>query len=399
MTALGIFQLRYPVLTLAGLLISGFGASPAHGQVAAKALGTAPVALTAEGGKAASQEGPIRGPMLGYIFDPTSLGVRPLPGIPGASYVGNILPIGFTPEFVEVSPSHDYALGVEAGTGDVFVIDLRPAIPAAERLTILNSGVGRIFHSPLGKAVAFYYRQPKQVEILTGLPDQPSRLGRIDLAGMPGVLTALAVSDDGQTLAAAFSQGAISEGAISEGAISGGDSGALFVGSPGEDLHRVGPLGRAAALSFLNDSQDLLVADIGRSEVVRIRNVKAGAEWTVLASRQDGLDQPIAVAASGDNSTAFAVSSADRRIARMPLSGGPVEFVDCPCTPTGLNALASGSVFRLTSASSAPLYMLDARPQGDGLSSQPRVLFIPAPDRAPAERDEAARSPRGRVRR
>jgi len=383
MTSLG-FLLRHPILTLAGLLIAAGAAAPAHGQVAAKALGVAPVALTAEGGKAASQEGPIRGPVLGYVFDPTALGLRPLPGIPGASYVGNALPIGFTPEFVDVSPSHDYALGVEAGTGDLFVIDLRPEIPAAERLTTVAAGVDRVFHSPLGKAVALYYRQQKQVEILTGLPDAASRQGRIDLAAMPGMLTALAVSDDGKMLAAAFSQG---------------DSGALFAGAPGEDLHSVGPLGQAAALWFLNDSQDLLVADIGRNEVVRIRNIKSGAEWTVLASRQDGLDQPVAVAASRDNSTAFAVNSADGRIARIPLNGGPVEFVDCPCTPTGLDALAQGSVFRLTSASSAPMYMLDARPRGDGLPSQPRVLFIPAPDRAPTGSDDAARLPLGRVRR
>jgi hypothetical protein len=45
------------------------------------------------------------------------------------------------------------------------------------------------------------------------------------------------------------------------------------------------------------------------------------------------------------------------------------------------------------------MYMLDARPQGDGLSGRPRVLFIPAPDRAPTNRDDTARSPHGRVRR
>jgi hypothetical protein len=384
MTVLGFFQFRYPVFTLAGLLLAG-GAGPlAHGQVAAKALGASSSALTSESGKAAPQQGPIRGPMLGYVFDPDSAGIRPLLGIPGASYVGNTLPIGFTPEFVEVSPNHDYALGVEAGTGELFRIDLRPELPAAERLTAATSGVDRIFYSPSGKAVALYYRQPKQVEILTGLPDEASRLGRIDLAGMPGVLTALAVSDDGKTLAAASSQG---------------DGGSLFVGGPGEDLRLVGPLGSASALSFLNDSLDLLVADLGRNEVVRIRNIKAGAEWTVLASRQDGLDQPVAVSASRDNTMAFAVNSADHRIAWMPLSGGPVEFLDCPCKATGLNALTSGSVFRLTSTSIAPMYMLDARPQGDGLSGRPRVLFIPAPDRAPTNRDDTARSPHGRVRR
>jgi hypothetical protein len=385
MTTLGFFRPRKPLLLLTGLLlIAGYAPSPADAQVAAKALKAPPAALTSPSGTAASQEGPIRGPMLGYVFDPTSLGLRPLLGIPGASYVGNALPIGFTPSLVEVSPSHGYALGIEAASGDLFLIDLRPDPPTTERLTTVSAGVDRIFYSPLGKAVALYYRQPKQVEILTGLPGEVSRTGRVGLAGMPGVLTALAVSDDGKTLAAAASQG---------------DGGALYAGSPGEDLQLVGPLGRAPALSFLNDSQDLLVADLGRDEVVRIRNIKSGAEWTVLASREDGLDQPVAVSASRDNTTAFAVNAADHRIAWMPLSGGPVEFLDCPCKPAGLSALTAGSVFRLTAASSAPMYMLDARPQGDGLASRPRVLFIPALDRAPTGRDDTARSPLGRVRR
>jgi hypothetical protein len=384
MTARVFPQLRNCVWTFAVLLLAAGTALPARGQVTAKALRAAPVALTAETDKAASQDGPIRGPLLGYVYDPASLGLRPLPGIPGASYVGTPLPLGFTPEFVEVSPGHDYALGVEAGTRDVFEIDLRPATPAAERLAFLSAGVDRIFFSPLGKAAALYYRQAKQVVIVTGLPDGSPSQGRVDLAAVSGMLTAVAISDDGKALAAASSEG---------------DRGALFVGAPGEDLRLVGPLGTAAALSFLNDSQDLLAADAGRSEVVRVRNIIAGAEWTILASRQDGLDQPVAVAASRDNTTAFAVSSADRRIARISLVGGAVEFLDCPCTPTGLNALASGAGFRLTSASSAPIYMLDAHPQGDGISSQPRVLFIPAPDGAPADAAEPAQTPRGRVRR
>jgi hypothetical protein len=310
--------------------------------------------------------------------------LRPLPGIPGASYVGNPLPLGFVPEFVEVSPSHDYAVGVEEGTRTVFWIDLRSGIPVAERLSSVGAGVDRVFFSPLGEAAALYYRAAKQVEVLTGLPGEADLRGRVDLASLPGLLTTLAVSDDGKVLAAATSQG---------------DGGSLFVAEPGEEARLLGPLGRATALTFLHSSDDLLVADAGRNEILRIRNASTSAEWTVLASRRDGLDQPVAVAAARDNATAFAVNSGDRTIARMPLGGGPVEFLECSCTPTGLDALAAGSVFRLTSAPSGPLYMLDVRAQNQGLSSEPRVLFIPAKDQSPAGGDAGAVSPRGRVRR
>jgi hypothetical protein len=370
------------VVAISGVLING--TATAQVQVAAKPEGPAHAALSVAGNKGAAQQGPIGGPLLGYVFDSPTLRLRPLLGIPGASYVGDYLPIGFTPQFVEVSPSHEYAVGVEAGSGDVFLIDLRSGLPAAERLAKATAGADRAFLSPLGKAVAFYHREARQVEILTGLPDTPNFLGRVDLVSVPGMLTALAVSDDGKALAVASAEG---------------DIGSLFVAAPDGEVRLVGPLGRASSLAFLNDLDDLLVADAGRSEIVRIRNFSLGAEWTVLASRQDGIDQPVAVGVTRDNTTALAVGGSDRRIARLPLGGGAVSFLDCPCTPTGLDAIGSGSVFRLTADSNAPMYVLDTRPRNGALSSEPRVLFIPAADQTPAAGADAPAGPRGRVRR
>ncbi|MEX2299375.1 MAG: hypothetical protein WD733_00485 [Bryobacterales bacterium] len=378
------FRVAISGAVLLGAVVSIGGTAMAQVQVAAKAEGPAHAALSVAGGKAAAQQGPIGGPVLGYLFDSPTLRMRPLLGIPGASYVGDPLPIGFTPQFVEVSPSQEYALGVEAESGDVYLIDLRSPLPAARRLDQATPGADRVFLSPLGKAAALYHREAKRVETLTGLPDEPGLLGRIDLASVPGMLTALAVSDDGKALAVAASDG---------------ESGSLFIAAPDGDLRLVGPVGRATALAFLNDADDLLVADAGRSEIVRIRNFSAGAEWTVLASRQDGIGQPVAVGATRDNTAAFAVSASDRRIARLPLNGAAVSFVDCPCNPTGLDALAPGSVFRLTAASDAPLYVLDTRPRNGAVSGEPRILFIPAADQTPEAGGAVSNGPRGRVRR
>lgn len=389
MNVLEIFRTRNVASRASGVLAMGCAAlmfvstAAAQVQVAAKQEGPVAAALSTSDHKAA-QEGPIHGPLLGYVFDSSDLRLRPLVGIPGASYVGDALPIGFTPEFVEVSPNHKYAVGVEAGTGAAFVIDLRSPLPAAEPLPAVSAGADRAFLSPLGKAAAFYDRDSAHVEIVTGLPDQPELAGQINLATVAGTLTAIAVSDDGKALAIASSEG---------------DRGSLFVTAPDETPQLVGPLGRASSLAFLNDAQDLLIADAGRSEIAHVRNWNAGAEWTVLASRRDGMDQPLAVIASADNATAFAIDASDRRIARLPLSGGPIDFVDCPCTPTALYALAPGSVFRLTAASSAPIYMLDARPREGALPNQPRVLFIPAANGVPETGSGVSPGPRGRVRR
>lgn len=369
------------VLAMGCAALIGVSAAAAQVQVAAKQEGPVAAALSTGDSKAA-QEGPIRGPLLGYVFDSSDLRLKPLVGIPGASYVGDPLPLGFTPEFVEVSPNHQYAVGVEASSGNVFVIDLRSSLPSAQPLAQVSTGADRAFLSPQGKAAAFYDRDTAQVEILTGLPAEPNLAGRVNLVSLAGTLTAIGVSDDGKALAIASSEG---------------DRGSLFVATPDEAPQLVGPLGRASALAFLNDVQDLLIADAGRSEVARVRNWKAGAEWTVLASRRDGIDQPVAVIASADSATAFVVQSSGRKIARLPLNGGGIDFVDCPCKPTALDALAPGSVFRLTAASSAPIYMLDARPREGAVSGQPRVLFIPAAYGSPQDDSGASPVPRGRV--
>jgi hypothetical protein len=318
--------------------------------------------------------------VLGYLFDSSSLSLRPLRGIPGASTLGNPLPLDFTPEWIEIAPRHEYALSREADSGRILAIDLRTPAPATLPLIAVSAGADRVFFSPLGKAAALYYRDEMQVRIVTGLPGETEPKTSIDLRSVPGVLTALAVSDDGETLVIAASQG---------------DDGSVFAAGPGEGIHLVGPLGRASSIAFLSDSPDVLIADAGRSEILRIANVKTSAGWTVLATRRDGLDQPVAVAVSRDNQTAFAVSPADRKIALLPLNGGPIELMDCRCTPTGLHALASGSVFLLTGTSSSPIYLLDAESRNNGLQNQARILFVPAPPRStPAEMD--VRSPRGR---
>jgi hypothetical protein len=321
--------------------------------------------------------------MLGYLFDSSMLALRPLRGVPGASSMGNPMPLDFTPEWIEISPSNDFALSREADSGRILIIDLRTPAPATQAPAALTAGAERAFFSPLGKATALYYRETMQVRIVTGLPGDAEQKASIDLRSVPGVLTAMAVSDDGGTLVIAASQG---------------DTGSLFVAGPGEDVRLIGPLGRASSIAFLSGSQDILVADAARSEILRIASVKSSPEWTVLATRRDGLDQPVAVTASRDNQTAFAVSSADRKVALLALNGGSVEFMDCPCTPTGLHTLASGSVFRLTGASSSPIYVLDAQPLNNSPQNQARILFVPAPQRStPAGKD--ALSPRVRGRR
>jgi hypothetical protein len=134
------------------------------------------------------------------------------------------------------------------------------------------------------------------------------------------------------------------------------------------------------------------VADHGRNEVVLLRDVSRGAQALVLASEQDGLRGPVAVAPSADGSRAFAALGGSKQVASVPLQGGVPTFVACDCAPTALERMRGGDVFRMTEASQA-VFLLD------GSNSDPRVWFVPpsgAPS-LPVTDTTTPRSTRGRA--
>jgi hypothetical protein len=236
-----------------------------------------------------------------------------------------------------------------------------------------------VIPSPQGKAVALYYRDARRVEILTGLPAAAELLARVELAALPGILTELAVSDDGRVLAAA---------------VSDGDRGFVYALLPDREVF-LGAAGRVSALAFLNDSHDLLIADAGRGEILRIRDASAGGAIDVVASRSDGLDQPLAVRAAAGGRHVYAINAGDGRVAVLPLDGGAVEWMECPCRPTGLDPLAGGTL-RLTGPSSSPMYILET---AGGAQGAGRVLFVPVPGGSSPAGEASPAAPRGRGRR
>src|SRR5712692_8145017 len=52
----------------------------------------------------------VKGPVLGYVWDQGSSGLRPILGIPGSSTLGPLLDLGVSIRLAEISPAQDYAL-------------------------------------------------------------------------------------------------------------------------------------------------------------------------------------------------------------------------------------------------------------------------------------------------
>ncbi len=289
-------------------------------------------------------------------------------GIPGAARIGDPLVADVSVVTAEVSPTQDFALGIGAG-GEVYKISLSPAGASGAAIDGV-SGVDRVVISPSGSAAAAYDRQGRSAQLLTNLGGDPTVGGTADLSSVPGVLTGLAVNDAGTVILAASASR---------------DSGALSAVRPGDVASPIGTIGRALGLAFVAGTNDAVVADADRNEILSVRNVTGGGEITVLASGSDGIEGPVAVGA--DSGTVLAVSTSMGALITIPLGGGSVTITDCECRPTAVAAM--NGAHRLTSDLNSALILADVA------GAEPRILFVPALGGA-AQATSSSRSRRGR---
>ena len=347
------------------------------------AVSTPAAAKVVEEGAAQQDAGqPIEGPVLGYVFDRQNQLLWPLIGIAGASQTAPAFQLGVHLGGLQISLRQNYGLGHQTGTGEVHLFDLTGAQPVETDISGFDSGIDRIVLSPGGQAAGLYDRQEKQVQVVTGLPDEPRSLGRVSVASLPGILAALAISDSGELLLAGMSE-------------QGG--GSVHLLGPRRSSRPILPLGRPSSIAFLHDSSDAVITDYDRSEVVLIRDVAGAAQVNVLGGEREGIVQPAVAAAAADNARIFVASSQTKTVAIFEISGGSPSFVACECPPSRMKPLAGNAVFRITSSSVSPVMLLDADHMSNGQLA-PRIVVAPPGNDVlePSPAPDPPRLPRGR---
>src|SRR5207249_985241 len=124
----------------------------------------------------------------------------------------------------------------------------------------------QIAFSASGSTAALWSRDAQKIQVWKGLPDQPSLYKEIDNSG----LTALAVSDDGDVVAAATDAG-------------------LILASAGNTV----AAGSFSSLAFLPGTHDLAAAEQALDQVSLFRRVDSDSDVLQLAASQDGVSQPV----------------------------------------------------------------------------------------------------------
>ena len=280
----------------------------------------------------------VRGPVMGYLPDNGVL--RTLYGIPASGWVGDTVPPDRALSRIEMSPDQSRALALAADTGALML--LTPATGVTARVNGAATGADRIVFSPSGTAAALWFSEGGRLQVVSGLAAAPS-VRNIDASFLSGDPAGLAVSDDGQWVAGAWSSNVYAFGPY-------GSPSALPVAGPAE------------ALCFFHGRAD--VAVITASQVVIVSDIGGAAVPNVIYSKpNDSPDTaPVQVAAG------FAVSFDNRylaiagnlgALATFDLTAGTSVGGNCNCSPGGLDGMG-GSVFRLTGVNDGALKVFDA---------------------------------------
>jgi hypothetical protein len=293
----------------------------------------------------AGQSSSISGPSLGLVFDSAELTLRPILGIPGAATLGDPLALEFRLSRAAVSPAKGYALAVRADDSSVMLVRAGGEVSA---ILSADPSPDAIAFNRTGTIAALYFSASNRVQIFEGLPDSPKLSRDADVSELSGPLASLAVSADGASLLAAV------------------DAVAYLIPAAGT-ARRLGSFRNISALRFVEDSSDVLIADPEANSVYLVQSTTG--ETTLLASERDGLAEPADLAVDGRR--ILVANRASGAITILDRDGAPSSSVQCACKPTALSRLAGSSVFRLTDASAAPLWMIDA-----GKTGTP-VLAIP----------------------
>ena len=299
----------------------------------------------------------VAGPVTGFIFDAPSGAVRPMLGIPGAAYLGNVVAAGLNS--ASVAPDGSAALAVQLGRL-VLYTGLRGATPPVA-LHVAGAIAGADLFAWAGNnsannAAAVYCSRTGKAQILTSLAPSPVAAVPIDLLGLPGQVTALAF--DGQRLIVG---------------VANSDAGGIYLASASSGIQRIAHATNPSAIDLAGAS--LFFADKQSQQIWQVQSY-AGTPAAVLFANDSGISSPAGLQVSADGQRLYAANAGSRTLAVYDIaSRTPLQSLDLNCTPTRLDLFGDSSTFLLNATGQGPLYVV--RDGGPGKAAA--VYFVPSP--------------------
>lgn len=299
---------------------------------------------------------PIRGPMLGWVWDARQESIRPILGIAGSSVLGKGVDLGMPVKFAAISGNQEYAFALGGDTREAIAVDLRPVAATFSRIDGVAVGAERAALSPRGTSAVLWYSEAKKLAVLGNLPRNGVMLREVDLSveGAPG---AIAVNDDGSLILAAYPE-----------------TKAVVVFDQDGNRWKLPKESAVTALVFLDNSRDALIA--AEDGVFLTREVSASATMQSISSiASAGALAPL------DQRKVLVVDNSIQSVVELTLDSGDSRSIQCPCAPTGLIRMSGSGIFRLNEVSRGPLWLVEITDSGL------RTVFVP-PDPSDPETEE-----------
>ncbi len=317
----------------------------------------------------ASEPTRVDGPVLGFVFDHSIGGVRPILGMPGASLFGEPVGLGIDTSRAAISNVGGYVLGVAGDSGRVMLF--RDLASGASSLAIEDAAPApdRIILSASGSAAALLYRDRNAIQVFAGLPSSPQSRGEISLFGLAGPLSAIAISDDG--------------GSVLAGARDDQGRESVILLGPGADPRVMGSAGRVAAAAFFAGRPDAVFADSAAGTVFWVRDVRGSAEFIPLPGGGE-FAKTVGLQVTADGKRVLVAG--EGTVTALDLEGGAPAVSRCDCAISALDRLRGNSVFRVSDLSANPSWLFDAG------GPEARFLFVPAGADASSRAISAERS-------
>jgi hypothetical protein len=297
--------------------------------------------------------GTINGPSLGYVFDTNAGSVRPLTGIAGSATIGGTLNLGYAITSAISLPDERYILAATQEGSNLVTANLS-VDPPLTRIVPGASNSSDISLSPNGRAAAISVPGGNLIQVVTGLPDKPEVTLEISTSALPAAQPHRAiVNDDSSVLLVSFMD-------------NGREN--IYRWNGTEGFRFLASTAQLGGMMFLGQS-DAIFADRDSNEVFAARDVNRASITQFIAGPEDGVSNPIAIAASG-KSGFYVANAGSNSILIFDNLGSLLRSEACSCTISGLFRQGSHA-FRLTDALNQTIYIFE----DNGVES--RILFVP----------------------
>ncbi len=304
----------------------------------------------------ASAQGALSGPSLGIFLDPAIQGLRNLRGIPGSAVGGENIELGYPVAKAAFSSAQDYALAA-SNDGTISLVRFGSTGVTSQVVSSLPKSLELMAMSPKGQAAVF--AEGSSLQILAGLPAAWHRANPIDTSTLPGVPSALAISDDGAVVLVS----------VPDNTETSAKGGVFVLARGSRSFHFVS--GQVASdLAFFPGSHDALLTNATDNSVTAVRDVNGAATFAWIFT-DDRLIAPSVARVLDDGQRILVASSSTGVVAVLDRDGRNPVFLPCNCAPNQIAPLR-GSVYQLTDSSGGLIWIVD-------LTDEPHLWFVPVP--------------------